>query len=337
MDIGSVEQLIAGSKWQGKAAPEIVPGLQWLNSGPLSLKALRGKIVLIDFWTYSCVNCLRTLPHLKQWHKKYSAKGLVIIGVHTPEFAFERDQDNVAAAVKDFGIKYPVVLDSDYSVWKAWNNAWWPRKLLVDAKGVVRYDHIGEGGYDEAEAEIIKLLKEANPALKLPEKEPAQKAERGAVCYPTTAELYCGYSRGSIGNREGYGEERIAEYVDAGQHKEGFMYLQGSWLAKEEYLYHAGKAGHIQIRFRATTVNAVMSADKTCELEVTIDGKPLTKENAGSDVVVEKDRSFVRVREPRMYNIIRLKRHASREVRLSAKRSFSIYAYTFGSCEGLDM
>jgi thiol-disulfide isomerase/thioredoxin len=333
----SVERLVSGSDWVGKRAPELASGMQWLNSKPLAMKELKGKVVLLDFWTYSCVNCLRTLPYLKQWHKKYSGRGLVIIGVHSPEFGFEKKPENVAAAVEALGVKYPVVLDSDYRVWNAWKNAWWPRKLLIDAPGVVRYDHVGEGSYEETEAQIVKLLKEANPALKIEEKAAKGKPERGAVCYPTTAELYCGYSRGAIGNREGYGEERIAEYADEGRHEEGKIYLQGSWLAREEYAYHTGKAGHIQIKFRASTVNAVMSSEKPCELEVTVDGKPLTKENAGSDVVVERDRSFIRVREPRMYNIIRLKRHATREVRLSAKGPFYIYAYTFGACEGLDM
>ena len=332
----SVERLVSGSDWIGKKAPELPSEMRWINSETLKLSSLRGKVVLIDFWTYSCVNCLRTLPYLKQWQKKYSGKGLVILGVHSPEFEFEKNFENVSAAVEDFGIKYPVLLDGEYKVWKAWKNAWWPRKLLIDAKGMVRYDHVGEGGYEETENMIIKLLAESNPSLKISAKE-VEEPERGAVCYPTTAELYCGYSRGVIGNSEGYGEERIAEYVDKGGHVEGAVYLNGNWLAREEYVYHTGKQGHIQIKFRASTVNAVMSAEKPCELEVTIDGKPLTKENAGSDVVVEKDRSFVRVKGPRMYNIIRLKRHAVRELRLSGECQFSVYAYTFGACEGLEI
>ena len=146
-------------------APDISGGTSWLNSSPLTLSTLRGKVVLVDFWTYSCVNCIRTLPYLKAWYAKYQADGFVIIGVHSPEFAFEHDMGNVTQAVKDFGIAYPVVLDNNFSIWNAYHNQYWPAKYLVDKSGHLRYVHFGEGGYAEEEHAIQVLLKETGQAV----------------------------------------------------------------------------------------------------------------------------------------------------------------------------
>ncbi|MBI2033935.1 MAG: redoxin family protein, partial [Candidatus Liptonbacteria bacterium] len=147
-------------------APEFPKDLIWLNSKPIQMADLRGKaVVLIDFWTYSCVNCIRSMPYLKEWHERYKDKGLVIVGVHTPEFAFEKEKDNVLKAVKDFGITYPVVMDNDYAIWQLYANRFWPRKYLVSSDGQIAYDHTGEGGYTETEEEIQKALLELNPKL----------------------------------------------------------------------------------------------------------------------------------------------------------------------------
>jgi thiol-disulfide isomerase/thioredoxin len=147
---------VATSVSDAARAPELVAGGQWFNSEPLTLASLRGKVVLIDFWTYSCINCQRTLPYLKAWYDKYKDQGLEIIGVHTPEFAFEHVQSNVEKAVADFGLKYPSVLDNDYGTWSAFGNQFWPRKYLIDLDGFIVYDHAGEGNYAETEAAIQK-------------------------------------------------------------------------------------------------------------------------------------------------------------------------------------
>lgn len=139
-------------------APELVQINQWLNSPPLTMAGLRGKVVLIDFWTYSCINCLRTLPYVTSWHAKYKDQGLVVIGVHTPEYAFERKTANVETAIKRFGIQYPVAQDNQYGTWKAYNNQYWPAVYLIDRTGKVVLTHFGEGGYDETEAAIKRLL-----------------------------------------------------------------------------------------------------------------------------------------------------------------------------------
>ncbi|MCY1285013.1 Protein DipZ [compost metagenome] len=144
-------------------APEFTGIEKWLNSEPLTLAGLRGKVVLVDFWTYDCINCIRTLPHVRQWHDKYRDKGLVVVGVHTPEFGFEKSTANVQAALKRFDIRYPVAQDNMYATWNAWRNQYWPALYLVDANGNVVYKHFGEGNYAQTEAAIQKALAAARP------------------------------------------------------------------------------------------------------------------------------------------------------------------------------
>ena len=141
-------------------APELTGLGNWFNSEPLTLQGLREKVVLVDFWTYSCVNCVRTLPYMVDWNAKYADEGLVILGIHTPEFAFEQDADNVRQAIERFGILYPVAQDNDYGTWQAFNNHYWPAKYLIDAQGHIRYVHYGEGDYDQTELAIQQLLAE---------------------------------------------------------------------------------------------------------------------------------------------------------------------------------
>ena len=140
--------------------PELNGAVAWLNSAPLTSESLRGKVVLIDFWTYSCINCLRALPYMEAWSAKYKDAGLVVIGVHTPEFAFEKEHTNVQKAVRDLKVNYPVAIDSDYKIWQAFNNQYWPAHYFIDGKGRIRYHHFGEGEYDESERVIQQLLKE---------------------------------------------------------------------------------------------------------------------------------------------------------------------------------
>ena len=144
----------------GRQAEEFTGIVQWLNSDPLTLEGLRGGVVLIDFWTYSCINCLRTLPFLRDWNEKYSSRGLTIVGVHSPEFAFEKDETNVRQAIIRERVAWPVAMDNDFATWRAYRNRWWPNKFLIDQEGVVRYNHIGEGAYEETERQIRELLEE---------------------------------------------------------------------------------------------------------------------------------------------------------------------------------
>jgi thiol-disulfide isomerase/thioredoxin len=155
---GGAAAVATPSFYDHGAAPEFSGIDQWLNSQPLTMAGLRGKVVLIDFWTYSCINCLRTLPHVNRWVQTYQDQGLVVVGVHTPEFAFERSTRNVQTAMQRFGVKHPVAQDNSYSTWKAWSNQYWPAHYLVDARGHIQYRHFGEGRYEETEAAIRALL-----------------------------------------------------------------------------------------------------------------------------------------------------------------------------------
>ncbi len=173
----------------GMSAPELIPGGVWLNSKPLTLKQLRGKVVLVDFWTYTCINCIRTLPYLADWYAKYHDKGLVIIGVHTPEFEFEKNSANVAQALKDFSIKYPVMQDNNYATWNAYDNHYWPAKYFIDKNGNIRSTHFGEGEYDKSEKTIQALLAETGQKIATPIHNKTYTVET------QTPESYVGYNR----------------------------------------------------------------------------------------------------------------------------------------------
>lgn len=175
-------------------APEFIVGGQWFNSPPITLKQLKGKVVLVDFWTYTCINCIRTLPYIKAWNDKYAQYGLVIVGVHTPEFEFEKNPGNVTKAISDFGLKYPIMQDNNYATWRAYANRYWPAKYFVDVNGKIRFTHFGEGDYDESEAIIQKLLTEAGLlAQDLPISNPNYKITA------RTPELYLGAQRAEPG------------------------------------------------------------------------------------------------------------------------------------------
>lgn len=325
----------------GLKAPEI-EGELWLNSPPIKLANLKGKIVLIDFWDYTCVNCQRTLPYLREWYNRYSQYGLIIIGVHAPEFVFAKDSENVKRAVDEFGIKYPVVLDNDYKIWKAYRNQYWPRKILIDESGEVKLDHAGEGRYRAMEVEIRELIKKQRPDIKFPElMEPIRATDiDGSVCYPTTPELYAGFLRGILGNEEGYHKNIAFDYKDTGKYVDGKIYLNGKWFATPESLRHnrstSALTDYIAIKYHAIEVNAVIKTDDGAPVKVFItqDGKSLDEENKGSDVVIDAEsRSYVLVTSPKMYNLIKTREFGSHELRLyTSSDGLNVYAFTFGSC-----
>ena len=259
-------------------APEFQAIEGWVNSGPLTMEGLRGKVVVIDFWTYSCINCLRTLPHVKAWDQAYRDDGLVIVGVHTPEFAFEREPDNVRRAVRDHGIEYPVALDPDYGTWQAWLNRYWPAKYFVDRRGHLRYAHFGEGDYEESERVIRRLLAEDTDRALVSE-EIADETPTG----PQTPESYLGYQRidrfvGSriVPNREA--EYTIPEFVPL----HGLAY-GGRWTVEAERII-AGRDAHLRLHFRGSDVFLVLGTAGDVEtVEVTLDGERLGKATVTQD------------------------------------------------------
>ena len=332
---------------------------EWVNSEELVLAELQAenKVVLIDFWTYTCINCIRTLPYLKQWHDKYADRGLVIIGIHTPEFEFEKSLDNVKEAIEGFEIKYPVVQDNNYWTWNAFNNRYWPAKYLIDKDGYIRYSHFGEGRYDETEQAIRLLLEEADQAVAdiSDDENPIRLVAPNALSSRSpdglTRELYAGtdrnYSALRSGTRAPYvlNEEFFkkgnadTEYTDPGDWQNHHIYLQGLWHNGEESLRHARMTedfeDYMALRFNAVDVNVVLrtQSDTPYTVQIRMDGEPLTSDTAGNDIWFDDEgRSFITVDEPRLYALVNLGAFESHELTLSSNSDeFEIFAFTFGA------
>jgi thiol-disulfide isomerase/thioredoxin len=292
-------------------APEI--GRVWLNSPPLSFRQLRGRVVLVDFWDYTCVNCIRTLPYVKAWHERYQDVGLTVIGVHTPEFTFAQYESNVERGVREFGLTYPIVIDSNLEIWKAFANRCWPSKYLLDKDGYLRFAHPGEGAYRECEETIQELLREIDPAVLLPELLAPVRAEDdlGAICYPASPELYLGHRRGRIGNPGGFKEDQVAEYEFSGELGENCFYASGQWASTAEYFESAGEGvHHLVLRYSAATVNLVMASPRgpSCEVIIRQDGKPLTHQQETTDTqfhtISGQEESLILVQQARMYFLV---------------------------------
>ncbi|MDP6421606.1 MAG: redoxin domain-containing protein [SAR202 cluster bacterium] len=343
-------------------APELEDTGNWINSEPFTLaeQRERGDVVLIDFWTYTCVNCIRTLPFLREWHSKYADRGLVILGVHTPEFEFEKILENVQDAVAEFDLEYAVVQDNDFGTWNAFSNRFWPAKYLIDVQGDIRYEHFGEGGYDETESQIRELLVEAGhdisgiPAGTDPGPQVDSSVDRSSAVTSPTRELYAGYKRniGALRSQNTppyvhhveYFEEFDVDtqYSDPGEHDNHFMYLEGLWRNEAENLLHARETSeyddYIAVKFYGASVNAVMAPIKGTPLrvKVTVDGGPVGLDQAGADIVHDPDgSSFVEVDSSRMYFIISQERFSSGELQLSSNSpEFALFAFTFGAYEG---
>ena len=303
-------------------APELAGITGWINTEPFKLTDLRGKVVIIDFWTYSCINCIRTLPYLNSWHEKYAEKGLVIVGVHTPEFEFEKDYSNVLQAVEKFGVKYKVVQDNDYATWRAYGNRYWPRKYLIDAEGNIRYDHIGEGGYDETEKVIIQLLKERN--VSVDEKNMTKLPQDVNFTNIGTPELYLGYAfaRAPLGNPEGFSADEIVDYKPTDIKIENIIYLEGKWKNNPDHV-ESVENSKMTLRYQAKNVNAVMSGSGTATIFL---DDELIGDNGGKDVTDNK----VTISESRLYNIVSTSAYGKHKVQIVAELGIEIYAFTFG-------
>ena len=289
-----------------QAAPEFEGIVEWVNSDPLTAKGLRGRVVLVDFWTYSCVNCLRTLPHLKAWDRAYRDDGLTIVGVHSPEFAFEREADNVRTAVKKLGIRYPVALDNDFATWSAYANEYWPAKYLIDRAGRVRYFHFGEGEYGETERQIRTFLGDGVTG------EASTVAERRSSVR-TTPETYLGYQR--IDRFVGPivpGRERAYGFPTEPLGSDELAY-SGRVKVEEERLV-AGQDARLRIQFLAREVNLVLGGQG--KLDVLLDGRRL--------------RTIPISGEPRLYNLLELPDLQEGLLELRFAPGLSAYAFTFG-------
>src|SRR5579862_6254795 len=314
-------------------APELDGG-DSVQGGPIHLKELRKKaVVLIDFWDYTCVNCIRTLPYVAGWHSRYHSDGLEVVGVHAPEFSFARDGAQVKDAAARFGLEYPIVSDRDYAIWRAYSNKYWPAKYLVDSRGRIRYYHFGEGSYGETETQIQAALRELNPALPEfpPPMEPVRDSDRpGAVCYRVTPELYLGYARGNFGNPEGITRDEPHDYRDPGRHMESMAYLDGRWRIEQESARAETAGAALRLRYTAREINLVMAPGADAgRVQVSLS----EGERIGADVKTVDGRTIVNVDRPRMYNLVDNDDVNPGALELTAlDAGLAVCAFTFTSC-----
>jgi len=312
--------LSTGVKGDFPPAPELRGITGYINTdSEFTLDSVKGKVILVDFWTYSCINCIRTQPYLNAWHEKYADKGLVIVGVHAPEFDFEKKFENVLAAVEREEIKYPVVLDNDFATWRAYKNQYWPRKYLIDAEGFIRYNHIGEGAYEETEEKIRELLNERDSQLSLNE---TISTTISAGTTPTdfsqirTPEIYLGYSfaRAPLANPEGLVPESEVTYTIPETVAPNIVALEGKWVARNDYSELASEKGAVRLTYSAKNVNIVASGNAT--LTPAINGVTLPP-------IVTSDE--------KLYSIVSGDAYETNTLTLTIEgKGFKLYTFTFG-------
>ena len=308
----------------GPLAPDFAGIDNWLNSSPLTMSGLRGKVVLVDFWTYSCINCIRTLPYVESWYQRYAADGLVIVGVHTPEFAFEHDTGNVTAAIARFGITYPVAQDNEFKTWGAYNNQYWPADYLIDAGGHIRDTHFGEGDYAKTEASIRSLLAEASSAA-LPT--PGSSAAAAPFGSGQTPETYLGSDRSSSLAGRGSTPAGTGSFTLPGQLPDDAFALNGTFDVQPEYITATTSGDQLELSFQARDVYLVMAADSAVPVTVKVTG--VDGANGTEDVAVD---GSLTVGPARLYHLVHLPAAARGTVTITFKASGArAYAFTFGS------
>ena len=313
--------------------PPLDGATAWLNSPPLTMEQLRGKVVLVDFWTYSCINCLRTLPYVKAWSDKYKDQGLVVIGVHTPEFAFEGKVDNVRAAMRRLGVDYPVAVDNDYRIWRAFNNRYWPAHYFIDAQGRIRHHHFGEGQYEQSERVIQRLLAEAGAEAMPGETVVVQAtgaqaaADRASRRSPET---YSATPRRRASRPARSAATRATAYALSPLAALNAWGLDGRWTVGAQQARLDRPGGRIAFRFHARDLHLVLGSPdgKPVRFRVTLDGKP-----PGADAGMDVDASGAGVvNDQRLYQLVRHKGPVT-------ERTFEIefldpgveaFAFTFG-------
>jgi len=332
-------------KSQFQKAPDLTQISGYLNTPnnnqPIHLANYKGKVVLIDFWTYSCINCIRTIPYLNDWYSKYADKGFVIIGVHSPEFEFEKNYDNVKTAVQKFGIMYPVVLDNNLGTWNAYGNQYWPRHYLIDAQGYIREDHIGEGGYAETEKTIQSLLaeraaldglKQISFSTKTAPTINSKSLQYIDLSKQTTPELYLGYSyaRFPLGNSQNFEPEQTVTYTIPSNTnlQPNIVYLDGQWKNNRDNIELQGNSGSIILTYYAKAVNIVASG-KGQTGTVTEDGNSkIPIKSIGTDL--NKDGKFI-LNGQRLYNLALHDSYGVHSIIINVKgKGFQLYTFTFG-------
>jgi thiol-disulfide isomerase/thioredoxin len=332
----------------GTPAPDFTGTHVWINSRPLSLdRELRGKVVLVDFWEYTCINCIRTLPALKRIYSRYHRYGFEIIGDHAPEFDFAYKPENVAMGTRRQRIPWPVIVDSDFSIWRAYDSNSWPNKFLIGANGVIALQHSGEGGYGELERLIREEIRRANPRVTFPASwkiPPDANDLDPRRCGTMSEETYIGTARGSrwggeIANREGFQPGKTVRYTSMPHTVRRGFFVHGLWKNDPDDFQHARATAtpkdHIGIRYHAREVYAVMNLKRgtSARVYVTRDGKPIPPARRGVDVRADGGgRTYVDVREGRMYYVVQGEDAATHDLRLSPTAAgVAINSFTFGN------
>ena len=316
------------------------------NNQSIKLSDYKGKVVLLDFWTYTCVNCIRTIPYLNTWYDRYSDQGFVIIGVHSPEFEFEKNPNNVKDAVNKFGIKYPVVLDSDHKTWTAYQNNYWPRHYLIDTQGYIRDDHIGEGGYNDTEKTIQTLLAERavldnktdisfNMSKGIAAESKSDSLKNINLSKNISPEIYLGYSLAgsSLGNPQGFQPDKIVDYdlnkSNTALIEPDTVYLDGKWKNNKDNIELVGDTGKIFLTYYAKAINIVaggngQKANILSDIQNVVDGS----KNLAIDLNENKS---VTINQQKLYNIGLYKDYGIRSIEIDVQgKGFQLYTFTFG-------
>ena len=328
----------------------LLMGLEgWANSEPFTIaeRTGAGDVVLIDFWTYTCVNCIRTFPFLNQWHDKYGENGLTILGVHTPEFEFEKGRDGVLKALDRFDLEYPIAQDNDRGTWNAFENRAWPAKYLFGADGALIYVHIGEGDYVDTEREIRAALTAAGHDVSAIVIGDSNGPEEDETAYYLTEELFTGYGKVyglggsiSIAPIEYYQQpDRVFDYRDSEFHHFNKIYLQGPWLNEKDALVHARTTTSLEdylfahIFARSANVVVEHRGDAPIDVYVELDGGPVPVDGAGADIEYDDEgASFIRVDESRLYSLLELTGFGEHQLVVrSNSDQFAVSSFTFGN------
>lgn len=323
------------------AAPDFMNIEGWENTQPLSLKSLKGKVVLLDCWTYTCIFCLRSIPIMKRLNEKYSKHGLVVTGAHSAEYHFAVNPQNIRKALARYKVNFPVAFDIQNKTWEAYGNMYWPKHILIDANGFIRYEHAGYGSVSEFEESIIELLQEAGyePPTELDENNPEDEIYdiHGMHFDGMSPEICVGYTRmRRFGNDHNAQPNKINQFKDSKNRVENMVYLRGSWFWDKEGVKYAGKDdgnAAVIMNYHAKKVNTIIGTDdgKPARIEVKLDGNYLTKENAGYDVIVEDSISYVDVTWDFMHNLVKTENPENHEVEIIPKtNNFVFYTFVFG-------
>ncbi len=315
-------------------AVELIPGGQFINSQPFKLKDLIGKkVILIDFWTYTCINCLRAAPYVNAWYSKYKDQGLVVVGVHSPEFDFEKDYNNVLNAVKNqYHIEYPVVQDNNHATWDAYQNQYWPAEYLIDIDGYIVDTHFGEGNYDTTEQKIQAALKERDQVLGLPDTVPSGIVNPSGVITVSnngvqSPETYFGAARNEYLGNGTQGTVGMQQLMAPSTIQSNTIYLDGSWNFQNEYAANTSVGAKITFKYNAKNVYLVGTASKPVKITVLLDGKPISV-GRGADVAAD---GTVTIQENRLYKLVEGSDYGEHTLEIIVNSpGLQAYTFTFG-------